>query len=105
VVGKNSQGQGRVVTISTRLAAAAIPDDNVWMRAMIVAPSASTSMSSTVMGDSDLTVLRTHFVKPQSVVAMSFSEDPQLGIICERFTGSIGATLTTTAFMRTASLR
>jgi uncharacterized protein YcbK (DUF882 family) len=105
VVGKNAQGQGRVVTISTRLAAANVPDDNVWMRAMIVAPSASTSMSSTVMGDSDLTILRAHFTKPQAVVAMSFSDDPQLGLVCEHFTGSIGATLTTTPFVRTASLR
>ena len=72
---------------------------------MIIAPSATTSMSSTVMGDSDLTVLRSHFTKPQMVVAMSFSEDPQLGLICEHFTGSIGATLTTTPFMRTAALR
>jgi hypothetical protein len=105
VVGKNTPAQGRVVSISTRLAAATIPDDNVWMRAMIVAPSATTSMSSTVMGDSDLTVLRAHFAKPHNVVAMEFSEDPLLGLVCERFTGSIGATLTTTAFMRTAALR
>ena len=105
VVGKNTPAQGRVVAVSTRLAAAAIPDDSVWMRAMILAPSASTSMSSTVMGDSDLTVLRAHFAKPQKVVAMEFSEDPQMGLICERFTGSISATLTTTSFTRTASLR
>ncbi|MDB5655221.1 MAG: hypothetical protein JWQ94_2834, partial [Tardiphaga sp.] len=105
VVGKNMPEQGRVVVISTRMAAAAIPDNNVWMRAMIIAPSASTAMSSTVMGDSDLTVLRTQFAKPQTVVAMGFSEDPLLGLVCERFTGSISATLTTTAFTRTAALR
>ncbi|MDB5616316.1 DUF882 domain-containing protein [Tardiphaga sp.] len=105
VVGKNMPAQGRVVAVSTRLAAAAIPENNVWMRAMIIAPSASTSMSATVMGGSDLTMLRPHFVKPQMVVAMGFSEDPLMGLICERFTGSISATLTTTAFTRTASLR
>jgi hypothetical protein len=105
VIGKNTPARGRVVSVSTRLAAAVIPDNNVWMRAMIVAPSASTSMSATVMGDSDLTVLRTHFAKPQAVVAMGFSEDPLMGLLCERFTGSISATLTTTAFTRTASLR
>ena len=105
VVGKNTPAQGRVVSVSTRLAAAAIPDDNVWIRAMIIAPSATTAMSSTVMGDSDLTVLRSHFVKPHNVVAMSFSEDPLMGLVCERFTGSIAATLTTTTFMRTAALR
>jgi uncharacterized protein YcbK (DUF882 family) len=105
VVGKNVAMPGRVVALSTRLSAAAIPDDNVWLRAMILAPSASTSMSSTVMGDSDLTVLRSQFAKPQTVVAMGFSEDPLMGLVCERFTGSISATLTTTAFTRTAALR
>ncbi|MDB5565936.1 MAG: hypothetical protein JWP84_2502 [Tardiphaga sp.] len=105
VVAKGSQGQGRVVSISTRLAAAAVPDNNVWLRAMILAPSASSSMSATVMGDSDLTVLRTHFAKPQAVVAMTFSDDPQLGLVCEQFTGSVAATLTTTPFVRTAALR
>jgi uncharacterized protein YcbK (DUF882 family) len=97
VIGKNAQGQGRMVTISTRMAAAAIPDNNVWLRAMILAPSAITSMSSTVMGDSDLTVMRAHFSKPQAVVAMTFSDDPQLGLVCDAFTGSATATLATTS--------
>ena len=34
---------------------------------MILAPSASTSMSSTVMGDTDMTLMRAYFVKPQAV--------------------------------------
>jgi uncharacterized protein YcbK (DUF882 family) len=105
VIGKNAQGQGRMVTISTRMAAAAIPDNNVWLRAMILAPSAITSMSATVMGDSDLTLMRAHFAKPQAVVAMTFSDDPQLGLVCDAFTGSATATLATTSFVRTASLR
>jgi uncharacterized protein YcbK (DUF882 family) len=103
VVGKNTPG--RAITISTRLAAAPMPDNNVWMRAMIIAPSASTSMSSTVLGDSDLTVMRDHFVKPQTVVSMSFSDDPQLGPVSDQFTGSATGTLTTTLFVRTAALR
>jgi hypothetical protein len=75
------------------------------MRMMILAPSATTSMSTTVMGDGDLTVLRAHFVKPQTAVTMSFSDDPQLGLVCERFTGAAIATLATTPFTRTAALR
>ena len=35
---------------------------------MILAPSASTSMSSTVIGDADMTLMRAHFVKPQAAV-------------------------------------
>lgn len=106
VVAKGAQGQNSTIAVATRLTAAAIPDNHVWMRAMILAPSATTSMSASVMGDGDMTILRAHFVKPQAVVAMTFSDDPQLGLVCERFTGSATASLATTAFvMRTASLR
>ena len=72
---------------------------------MILAPSATTSMSTTIYGDSDLTLMSAHFVKPQAVIAMSFSDDPQMGMSCDQFTGSAAATLTTQSFMmRTASL-
>lgn len=78
----------------------------VWLRAMMLAPSASTSLSASLLGDQDMTVMRTHFVKPDAAVAMSFADDPQMGIVCEKFTGSAVATLSTTPFaMRTASLR
>jgi hypothetical protein len=47
-----------------------------------------------------------HFVKPQAVIAMGFSDDPQMGMSCDQFTGSATATLSTQSFvMRTASLR
>ncbi len=104
VVAKSSQGQGSVTT-STRLASAAKGND-VWMRAMILAPSASTSMSVAVMGDADMTLMRSYFVKPLAAVAMSFSGDPQLGLVSDQFTGPAVATLATQSFvMRTASLR
>jgi hypothetical protein len=104
VVAKGPQGQPSVVATATRLAASR--GNDVWMRVMILAPSASTSMSATVLGDSDMTVMRAHFVKPQAIVAMSFSDDPQLGLICDRFTGSATARLATQSFvMRTAALR
>jgi uncharacterized protein YcbK (DUF882 family) len=103
VVAKGPQVQG-VVATATRLTAAASRDNDVWMRAMILAPSASTAMLSTVFGDTDLTVMRAHFVKPQSVVTMTFSDDPQLGLVCDQFTGAAVATLATMPF-RTASLR
>ncbi|MDB5577102.1 MAG: ATP-binding protein [Bradyrhizobium sp.] len=104
VVAKGQQGQPSVVATATRIAAS--KGNDVWMRVMILAPSATTSMSATVLGDSDMTVMRTHFVKPQAIVAMSFSDDPQLGLICDRFTGSATARLATQSFvMRTAALR
>lgn len=79
---------------------------DVWLRAMILAPSASTSLSASLLGDQDMTVMRAHFAKPDTAVAMSFTDDPLMGIVCEKFTGSAVATLSTTAFaMRTAALR
>jgi hypothetical protein len=73
---------------------------------MILAPSASTAMAATVLGDTDMTLMRAHFVKPQAALAMSFSEDPQMGLLCDHFTGSTTATLVTTSFVtHTASLR
>jgi hypothetical protein len=76
------------------------------MRMMILATSASTSMNTTVLGDTDMTLMRVYFVKPQAAVAMSFSDDPLLGMVCDRFTGSAVAVLATQSFvMRTASLR
>jgi uncharacterized protein YcbK (DUF882 family) len=108
VVAKGPQGQDdaqeNVIATSTRLTAGAA--NEVWMRAMILAPSASTSMSTTVLGDTDMTQMRAHFVKPQAIVAMSFSDDPQMGMVNDQFTGSAITTLPTQSFpMRTASLR
>ena len=79
VVAKGPQGQGSVVSTSTRIAASKAPTD-IWMRVMMLAPSASTSMSATVLGDTDMTLMRAHFVKPQAAIAMSFSDDPQMGL-------------------------
>jgi uncharacterized protein YcbK (DUF882 family) len=99
-----SQGQGNVVATSTRIAASR--GNDVWMRVMMLAPSATTSMSSTILGDTDMTVLRTHFVKPQATVTMGFSDDPQMGLLSDRFSGSATAVLSTQSFvLRTASLR
>ncbi len=104
VVAKGPQGQGNVVASSTRLAA--FKGNDSWMRVMILAPSASTSMSTTVLGDTDMTIMRAHFVKPRTVIAISFSNDPQMGMVSDRFTGSATAGLATQSLvMRTASLR
>jgi len=63
-------------------------------------------MSTTVMGDTDMTLMRAFFVKPQASIAMTFSDDPMMGIVCDRFTGSATAKLATQSFvLHTASLR
>jgi hypothetical protein len=103
VVAKGRQGRDGRITVSTRLASAA-KGDTVWMRAMILSPSASRAMSSTVFGEPDMTAMRVHFVKPQTTVAASFSSDPQPGMVCDRFTGTAVASLPTVTF-QTAALR
>jgi uncharacterized protein YcbK (DUF882 family) len=103
IAAKGPQGPGSVVATSTRIAASKAND--AWMRVMMLAPSASTSMSATVLGDTDMTLMRAHFVKPQAAVAMGFSDDPQMGLTCDRFSGSATAALATQSFaLRTASL-
>jgi uncharacterized protein YcbK (DUF882 family) len=103
--GPGSQGQGGVISTSTRISAASRAND-VWMRVMMLAPSASTSMSATVLGDADMSLMSAHFLKPATTIAMGFSDDPQMGLSCDHFTGSATAPLTTQSFvLRTASLR
>jgi uncharacterized protein YcbK (DUF882 family) len=98
------QGQGSVIATSTRISAA--KGNDVWMRVVMLAPSASNSMFTTVLGDTDMTMMRAYFVKPPAAITMVFSDDPMMGMTCDRFTGSATATLATTSFvLRTASLR
>jgi hypothetical protein len=53
-----------------------------------------------------MTLMRVYFVKPQTAIAMTFSDDPMMGLRCDRFTGSSTAMLSTQSFvLRTASLR
>ena len=102
VVPKGAQG---MVATSARLTSAAKSND-VWMRAMILSPSASTAMSVSAMGEPDLTLMRAHFVKPLVAISMTFADDPQLGLVTDQFTGPAIVKLATQSFvMRTAALR
>ena len=104
VVAKGAQGQDTMVATSTRLAAG--QGNSIWMRVVMLAPSASNAMSTTVLGDTEMTQMRSHFVKPPAAIAMTFSEDPMMGMTCDRFTGSATAQLPTRSFaLRTAALR
>jgi hypothetical protein len=101
---KGVSGKGDPVTTAARLSAGR--GNDIWMRIMMLAPSASRAMSVTVMGDSDMTAMRAFFVKPASSVAMGFSDDPLLGMSVDRFSGSATTKLEMTSFsLRTAMLR
>ena len=93
-----------MVTTSTRLSAA--KGNDLWMRVVMLAPSATNGMLTTVLGDTDMSLMRAYFVKPQTAINMTFTDDPLMGMSSDRFTGSATATLATTSFvLRTAALR
>ncbi len=99
------KGAQPVPTLITR-ATGVKPENDVWMRAMVLAPNSYRFMLSTVLGDPDMTSLRAHFVKPQMAIAMTFTEDATPGLRSDRFTGSAFATLPRVSFrMQTAALR
>ncbi|HET7884655.1 MAG TPA: DUF882 domain-containing protein [Bradyrhizobium sp.] len=99
-----SQTKDGVVANATRLVASQATD--VWMRLMMLAPSARTAMSVTMLGDANMTLLSTLFVKPRASVVMGFSDDPLMGLTTDRFSGPAMAPLTIQSFgLRTASLR
>jgi hypothetical protein len=80
--------------------------DDPWLRAVILAPSLSASMTAILYGEPDMTELRALMNKPTTSVAMSFDEDPYPGISAAHFSGEAVVFLTTLAFeRRTASLR
>jgi len=101
VVGKSTDG---MIATATRLSAA--KGASIWLKIVMLSPSASRAMSVTLMGEVDTAALRGYFVKPQAVVAMSFADDPMQGLSCDSFSGSATAKLDTTSFVvRTAALR
>ena len=102
VAAREAQGRANAVA-TTRIAASEASD--AWMRLMMLAPSASTSMSVTMLGDPNLTVLSQLFVKPQVTIVMGFSDDPMMGLATDHFSGPAIAPLTLQSFaLRTASL-
>ena len=80
--------------------------DSPWLRAAMLTPSISRSMTTTRMGEVDPRGFEEYLHKPTQAVAMAFSADPQSGMRTERFTGNAVTFLATATFVhaRTASL-
>jgi uncharacterized protein YcbK (DUF882 family) len=92
------------VANTTRLSSARGSD--VWLRIVMLAPSATTAMSVTMMGDTDMTQMRAFFVKPESSIPMTFSADPMHGLSTDHFSGSAFSKVELTSFtLRTALLK
>ena len=73
----------------------------------MITPSFSTYMTATRLGAIDMRPLQELLYKPSLSVAMTFSTDPQLGMVASRFNGPAVVFLATTTFtsQSTASLR
>jgi uncharacterized protein YcbK (DUF882 family) len=79
--------------------------DNPWLRGLVISPSVHYSMSVAAFGEPDYRQIARLMQKPTSVLAMTFTADPQGGMTSYSFTGPAVAFLPTVAFKtRTAGL-
>jgi uncharacterized protein YcbK (DUF882 family) len=86
-------------------AAAGTQFDDPWLRAVILAPSLRTSLTTTFCGEPDPNEPQPLLAKPGSTIAMTFSDDPSNGLRNEHFDGGAVVFLATVTFKRTAALR
>jgi uncharacterized protein YcbK (DUF882 family) len=81
--------------------------ESPWLRAAMLTPDFRTYMTATQLGAIDMRPLQGLLYKPSQAVVMTFSADPQLGIVTGHFEGPAVVFLATTSFklQSTASLR
>ena len=80
--------------------------DDIWLRAVMLAPDLQYYLSATLIGAPDPKELRPLMLKPNSALTMSFSNDPASVIPTDRFSGEAVVFLETVSFStRTAALR
>jgi len=96
-----AQGNTTVVEKPPLSPVAASPQrtvDSPWLRAAMHTPSFSTYMTATRIGAADMRPLQELLYKPSQSVAMTFSPDPQIGMLASRFNGPAVVFLATTTF-------
>ena len=81
--------------------------DSPWLRAAMLTPNVSDFMTATTLGTPHILPLTGLLHKPQRSVLMTFSADPHLGIVADRFSGRAVVFLATATFttQTTASLQ
>jgi uncharacterized protein YcbK (DUF882 family) len=81
--------------------------DSPWLRAAMLTPSVSGFLTASRLGKIDSTWLVAMLDKPPHSLMMTFSADPHLGMVAERFSGHAVVFLATATFapQTTASLR
>jgi uncharacterized protein YcbK (DUF882 family) len=100
------QDDGKPAIVHTRRFQTGEAFDDPWLRAAILAPSVSTSMTVAEMGAQDYRSLSAFMQKPKASVTMAFSDDPNPGLVANRFSGQAVVFVTTTTFSaRTAMLQ
>jgi hypothetical protein len=94
-------------TVASGMTAGGQRPDSPWMRAAVLTPSVSGYMTATRLGELDPRPFQSLFYKPSQSVMISFSADPSLGMVTDRFSGSAVVFLATATFttQTTASLR
>lgn len=97
-------------TVATKVPAMAFGGqqaDSPWMRAAMLTPSVSSYLTTTRMGAIDPRPFNEFIHKPAQTLVMTFSADPALGMLADRFSGSAVVFLATATFIKqtTASLR
>jgi hypothetical protein len=83
------------------------PPDDLWLRALVLAPDLQNYLTATVMGQADMRELQPLMDKPDAVVTMAFGDNPNLGLSTDRFTGGAVVFVPTTIFEKkqTAALQ
>lgn len=100
------QPDGKPAIVHTRRFQTGEAFDDPWLRAAILAPNLSTSMTLSRMGEQDYRSLSVLMQKPGSSVTMAFSSDSVPGPTANRFSGQAVIFVETTTFSaRTAMLR
>jgi uncharacterized protein YcbK (DUF882 family) len=81
--------------------------DSPWLRAVLLTPSVSGSLTATPLGAPHMRPLVALLYKPAQALAMTFSADPYLGMTTDRFDGRAVVFVATATFttQMTASLR
>src|SRR5262249_35533897 len=77
--------------------------EDLWTRAMMMAPDMQYYMSTTLLGKPDFKQLRSLMQKPATALAMSFGDDPMRGMSADRFTGDAAVVFLATVPVTTQS--
>jgi hypothetical protein len=95
--------QGNTTVVAKPLAAAGAGSsrhkDDLWLRAAMLTPSFNSHMTATRLGPVDMRSLQEMLHKPSMSVAMTFSTDPQHGLVATRFDGPAVVFVATMTFV------